>query len=152
MGYVVMYSLVFFIYYFIYYFCFFFFFKQKTAYEIYQCDWSSDVCSSDLNIKVLVSSDILAEGVNITSANYIVNFDILFNPAKMEQRIGRIDRIGNKHKVINIVNIIANDIIEQSVFEKVWLKRKMSLNILDDNKFENRLTIKDIKNLLELEL
>ena len=28
--------------------CVFFFFKQKTAYEIYQCDWSSDVCSSDL--------------------------------------------------------------------------------------------------------
>src|SRR5213596_2746378 len=31
-----------------YYFCFFFFFKQKTAYEIRPCDWSSDVCSSDL--------------------------------------------------------------------------------------------------------
>ena len=31
--------------------CFFFFFKQKTAYEIYQCDWSSDVCSSDLKDK-----------------------------------------------------------------------------------------------------
>ena len=30
-------------------FCYFFFFKQKTAYEIYQCDWSSDVCSSDLS-------------------------------------------------------------------------------------------------------
>ena len=29
----------------------FFFFKQKTAYEIYQCDWSSDVCSSDLALK-----------------------------------------------------------------------------------------------------
>ena len=29
---------------------FVFFFKQKTAYEIYQCDWSSDVCSSDLNL------------------------------------------------------------------------------------------------------
>ena len=29
----------------------FFFFKQKTAYEIYQCDWSSDVCSSDLELK-----------------------------------------------------------------------------------------------------
>ena len=29
----------------------FFFFKQKTAYEIYQCDWSSDVCSSDLAVK-----------------------------------------------------------------------------------------------------
>ena len=31
------------------YFYYFFFFKQKTAYEIYQCDWSSDVCSSDLD-------------------------------------------------------------------------------------------------------
>ena len=30
------------------FFCFFFFFKQKTAYEIKECDWSSDVCSSDL--------------------------------------------------------------------------------------------------------
>ena len=32
--------------------CCFFFFKQKTAYEIYQCDWSSDVCSSDLRLPV----------------------------------------------------------------------------------------------------
>ena len=39
---------VFFFYFFIFNFIFFFFFKQKTAYEIYQCDWSSDVCSSDL--------------------------------------------------------------------------------------------------------
>ena len=34
---------------------FFFFFKQKTAYEIYQCDWSSDVCSSDLFRHVLAT-------------------------------------------------------------------------------------------------
>ena len=34
---------------FVFLFFFFFFFKQKTAYEIYQCDWSSDVCSSDLD-------------------------------------------------------------------------------------------------------
>ena len=33
---------------------FFFFFKQKTAYEIYQCDWSSDVCSSDLEVKKIL--------------------------------------------------------------------------------------------------
>ena len=37
-----------FIFFFFYLFLFFFF-KQKTAYEIYQCDWSSDVCSSDLD-------------------------------------------------------------------------------------------------------
>ena len=36
----------------IYRFVFFFFFKQKTAYEIKECDWSSDVCSSDLELGV----------------------------------------------------------------------------------------------------
>ena len=36
------------VFYILYYF--FFFFKQKTAYEIFQCDWSSDVCSSDLSL------------------------------------------------------------------------------------------------------
>ena len=42
-----MFIIVFFVFLFFVFF-FFFFFKQKTAYEIYQCDWSSDVCSSDL--------------------------------------------------------------------------------------------------------
>ena len=36
----------------------FFFFKQKTAYEIYQCDWSSDVCSSDLRLIVFAEEGI----------------------------------------------------------------------------------------------
>ena len=45
--------LLFFFFFLLFFICFFdisffFFFKQKTAYEIYQCDWSSDVCSSDL--------------------------------------------------------------------------------------------------------
>ena len=39
---------IFFLFLFFYFYCFFFFFKQKTAYEIKECDWSSDVCSSDL--------------------------------------------------------------------------------------------------------
>ena len=40
---------------------FFFFFKQKTAYEIYQCDWSSDVCSSDLREKLTEKAKIELE-------------------------------------------------------------------------------------------
>ena len=39
--------------------CIFFFFKQKTAYEIYQCDWSSDVCSSDLYVALGVFQELL---------------------------------------------------------------------------------------------
>lgn len=106
--------------------------------------------NGDESCKILVTSDILTEGVNITSANYVVNFDMLFNPAKMEQRVGRIDRLGTKHKVINIVNIIAEKTIEEQVFETVWEKRKMSTDILDNNRMENRLTIKDIRQLIEI--
>ena len=40
----------------------FFFFKQKTAYEIYQCDWSSDVCSSDLCPQVVSGVGLYAQG------------------------------------------------------------------------------------------
>ena len=41
----------------------FFFFKQKTAYEILTCDWSSDVCSSDLTILELCSSSMPVGGI-----------------------------------------------------------------------------------------
>ena len=40
----------------------FFFFKQKTAYEIYQCDWSSDVCSSDLATNISLENQVKMMG------------------------------------------------------------------------------------------
>jgi len=101
------------------------------------------------DIKVLATTDILREGVNITSANYLVNFDILFNPAKMEQRIGRIDRMGNEHTTINIINFIAVNTIEEDVFEIYSNKKKMSHQVIDGGKTEARLTWKKIKSLME---
>ena len=50
---------------------FFFFFKQKTAYEIYQCDWSSDVCSSDLH-------DFAHNGTSDAEGTFDSFFDIFF--------------------------------------------------------------------------
>ena len=53
---------------------FFFFFKQKTAYEIYQCDWSSDVCSSDLLViedemimRVTIEDSLKADGYKVSA-------------------------------------------------------------------------------------
>lgn len=107
---------------------------------------------NDPTYKVLVTSDILREGVNILKANYLVNLDILFNPAKMEQRTGRLDRIGNKHSCINIVNIVAKDTVEETVaFRNFSNNRQMSEDIIDDGKTENRskrFKIKDLKGLL----
>ena len=55
----------------------FFFFKQKTAYEIYQCDWSSDVCSSDLTAtpdQRRLALNLYLEGLGFRSIGRIVGF------------------------------------------------------------------------------
>ena len=61
----------------------FFFFKQKTAYEIYQCDWSSDVCSSDLDLDRLAGIRINISGCPNTCGQHMIS-DIGF--------FGKVDR------------------------------------------------------------
>ena len=50
-------------------------------------------------IDVLVSTDILSEGQNLQDANYVMNYDLPWNPMKIVQRAGRIDRLGSKHDI-----------------------------------------------------
>ena len=56
------------------FFFFFFFFKQKTAYEIYQCDWSSDVCSSDLNGSYYESCEEIT-AITLGGSSFVWAFD-----------------------------------------------------------------------------
>lgn len=63
---------------------------------------------------VLISSDAGGEGLNLQFANILINYDLPWNPMKIEQRIGRIDRIGQKD-VIHIFNFIIKDTIENRV-------------------------------------
>ena len=69
---------------------FFFFFKQKTAYEIYQCDWSSDVCSSDLDFYPLDTNDIIspADKKEITDYVKITTLKFYSITGKSHQRQG----------------------------------------------------------------
>jgi SNF2 family DNA or RNA helicase len=101
--------------------------------------------------RVLLTSDILREGVNITSTNHLINFDIHFNPAKMEQRVGRADRITSKHKSINIIHFITKNTIEETLVHDLLESRKrMFTDIIDEGKVEGRITFKKIKSLLEI--
>lgn len=56
------------------------------------------------NVRFLVTTDVLAEGVNLHRSNVIVNYDIPWNPTKVLQRVGRINRIGTSFKEIYIYN------------------------------------------------
>ena len=56
---------------------------------------------------IMVCSDMLKEGVNLQCAKVLINYDLPFNPAILEQRIGRIDRVGQQDEIF-IYNFIVN--------------------------------------------
>lgn len=70
-------------------------------------------------IDVLVCTDAAAEGLNLQTADFLVNFDLPWNPMKVEQRIGRIDRIGQKHETVYVLNLCYADSAEQMVYGRL---------------------------------
>jgi SNF2 family DNA or RNA helicase len=70
---------------------------------------------------VLVSTDAMNEGRNLQFCNVMVNYDLPWNPMKVEQRIGRIHRIGQEREVY-IFNIALEDTIEEYVLERLYDK------------------------------
>ncbi|MCF8095875.1 MAG: hypothetical protein K9J79_11005 [Desulfobacteraceae bacterium] len=70
-------------------------------------------------IDVLVCTDAAAEGINLQTANLIINYDLPWNPMKVEQRIGRIDRIGQAHDRIYVLNLCYVDSAEQIVYDRL---------------------------------
>ncbi|MDB4657240.1 helicase-related protein [Verrucomicrobiales bacterium] len=66
--------------------------------------------------RVLLCSEVAAEGVDLQFCRVLVNYDLPWNPMRVEQRIGRIDRIGQKAKTIVIINMRVKGTIDASIF------------------------------------
>ncbi|MHB8252659.1 MAG: DEAD/DEAH box helicase [Acidiferrobacter sp.] len=66
------------------------------------------------DIRILVSTDAGGEGLNLQFCHVIVNFDMPWNPMRIEQRIGRVDRIGQRH-VVRAINFVLEDTVEYRV-------------------------------------
>ena len=77
-------------------------------------------------VDVLVCSEAASEGLNLQAASAIVNVDMPWNPARVEQRIGRVDRIGQTADVVNVVNVWYPDSYEAKMYrvlldrQKIW--------------------------------
>lgn len=71
----------------------------------------SDLFSKKIDI--LLSTDVLSEGQNLQSAKYLINYDLHWNPTRMIQRAGRIDRIGSPYKKIFVYNFFPEDELEE---------------------------------------
>jgi len=79
----------------------------------------------DPSIKILVSTEVGSEGIDLQFAGYEINYDLPWNPMRLEQRIGRIDRIGQTHKKIFIFNLSCSDTIEDYVMERLYERIKI---------------------------
>ncbi|MCP3415733.1 DEAD/DEAH box helicase [Bradyrhizobium brasilense] len=81
---------------------------------------------------ILVSTDCGGEGLNLQCASGIINFDFPWNPMKVEQRIGRIDRIGQPASDIFIWNLVTRGTIERYVYNTLQGKLKICDEIMGD--------------------
>jgi SNF2 family DNA or RNA helicase len=70
----------------------------------------------DGEAEYLICTDAAAEGLNFQFCGALVNYDMPWNPMKVEQRIGRIDRLGQKHGIIQIVNLHYRNTVEADVY------------------------------------
>jgi len=90
---------------------------------------------ADPDCRVFLSTDAGAAGLNLQHASTVVNMDLPWNPALLEQRIGRIHRMGQKRPV-QIVNFIAKGTIEEGMLSVLAFKRSLSAGILDGGQSE----------------
>jgi len=74
---------------------------------------------------ILICTDAAAEGLNFQFCGALINYDMPWNPMRVEQRIGRIDRLGQKYESIQIVNLHYQDTVETDVY--IALKERIGL-------------------------
>tara|TARA_R110001583_G_scaffold66746_3_gene191491 strand:+ start:13977 stop:17516 length:3540 start_codon:yes stop_codon:yes gene_type:complete len=90
---------------------------------------------NDPEVIVLVATDAAGEGVNLQNANLMVNYDLPWNPNRLEQRFGRIHRIGQT-EVCHLWNIVANETREGEVFQKLFDKIEIEKKALGGKVFD----------------
>jgi len=85
---------------------------------------------STKEIDVLIATDCISEGQNLQDCDYLVNYDIHWNPVRIIQRFGRIDRIGSKNKVIQLVNFWPDMTLDEYINLKSRVETRMKISVM----------------------
>lgn len=83
-------------------------------------------------LRVIVSTEAGSEGVNLQVANVLVNFDLPWNPMIVEQRIGRVQRLGSAHANVSILNIMLKGTFEEYIVGRLMEKLQMASHAIGD--------------------
>lgn len=79
------------------------------------------------NIDILIATDCISEGQNLQDCDYLINYDIHWNPVRIIQRFGRIDRIGSRNKVIQLVNFWPDVTLDDYINLKAKVETRMKI-------------------------
>ncbi|WP_198951136.1 helicase-related protein [Fibrobacter sp. UWS1] len=82
------------------------------------------------DIDILIATDCISEGQNLQDCDYCVNYDIHWNPVRIVQRFGRIDRIGSKNKVIQLVNFWPDLDLDEYINLKERVETRMRISVM----------------------
>ena len=89
------------------------------------------------DIDVLIATDCISEGQNLQDCDYLINYDIHWNPVRIIQRFGRIDRIGSKNSQIQLVNYWPDMTLDEYINLKGRVEARMKVTVMtatgDDN-------------------
>ena len=93
------------------------------------------LASGEKEIDVLITTDVLSEGMNLQDANYVINYDIHWTPYKIIQRIGRVDRIGSEYDVVHVINFLPETELDRklNLIEKVRKRAEELMTTLGED-------------------
>ena len=97
-------------------------------------------------IDVLIATDVISEGQNLQDADMMVNYDIHWNPVRIIQRFGRVDRIGSKNKFIQLVNFWPNIELDEYIDLKSRVESRMKISVLTSTADDNVLSSEEIED------
>ena len=99
-------------------------------------------------IDVLIATDCISEGQNLQDCDYLINYDIHWNPVRIIQRFGRIDRIGSRNEVIQLVNYWPDMELDDYIKLKGRVESRMKATVITSTGDDNLLSV-DEKGDLE---
>ncbi|HWQ88888.1 MAG TPA: helicase-related protein, partial [Desulfitobacteriaceae bacterium] len=92
-------------------------------------------------IDMLIATDCISEGQNLQDCDFLINYDIHWNPVRIIQRFGRIDRIGSKNEVIQLVNFWPDLDLDDYINLKARVETRMKITVMtatgDDNPIDD---------------
>lgn len=93
------------------------------------------------DIDILIGTDCISEGQNLQDCDYLINFDIHWNPVRIIQRFGRIDRIGSQNDKIQLVNFWPNIKLDEYINLKNRVETRMKITVMTSTGEDNPIDI-----------